>query len=309
MKISRAVTEYLRFCKTAKGFSPHTLRNYRHYLSAFEQWASNNNLENIEDLSGEDIIEFQEYLLTDKPDLTHKTVNYYLIALRALLKYLLGRDLEVMAPDKVTLAKVPGRQIQFLEREEVERLLQSSVGSTLIDLRDNAVINVLYSSGLRVSELIGLERRMVNISRGEFSIKGKGGKTRPVFLSPEAQEALGLYIKARHDSNPFVFIRHFSNIELDSRQKRGLTSRSIQRILTQRSKLAGIVKPVTPHKLRHSFATELLRNGADLRSVQALLGHSSVTTTQIYTHVTDQSLRETHQRFFPATGDNQAGEP
>ncbi len=304
MKTSRAIKEFLRFCKTAKGFSPHTLRNYTHYLSVFEDWLNANGIEKIEDLSSEDVLEFQISLQEDSPEKTRnqKTLNYYLIAVRSLLKYLLGRDLAVLPPEKITLAKVPERQIHFLEPEEMETLLNAGSETGLNALRDQAVMQVLYSSGLRVSELVALKIAQINLERGEFSVRGKGGKVRPVFLSDEAQSALTQYLNARHDGNPSAFIRHFKNPKLDDKQKLPLTIRSIQRILRQRARLAGVVKPVTPHKMRHSFATTLLRNGADLRSVQALLGHSSVTTTQIYTHVTDKGLKEIHQRFHTKDG-------
>jgi site-specific recombinase XerD len=214
-----------------------------------------------------------------------------------MLKYLVGRDVAVMAPDRIELGKVSERQIHFLEPEEVSRLLEPPLESSITQLRDQAVLQLLFSSGLRVSELTGLKKSDVNIERGEFSVRGKGGKIRPVFLSESAQAALSAYLAARTDSHPYLFIRHFKNTALDSKAKGGLTTRSVQRILKERAQLAGITKPVTPHKLRHSFATNLLRNGADLRSVQAMLGHASITTTQLYTHVTDKNLRETHERF------------
>jgi len=298
MKTARAIQEFIRYCRAARGLSANTVRNYNHYLRVFGDWASSVKLATIEDLTQEDILDFQVWLQEQQPNLSRKTLNYYLIALRALLKHLIGRDLTVLPPDKIELGRVSERQIHFLEPEEVSRLLETDGETTLTTLRDRAMIQLLYASGLRVSEVIALKREQVNLDRGEFTVRGKGGKVRPVFMSDEAVTALTTYLEARTDTNPYLFIRHFKNIQLDSRPKHGLTPRSIQRILQNRARLAGIVKPVTPHKLRHSFATTLLRNGADLRSVQALLGHSSVTTTQLYTHVTDQSLRETHRRFI-----------
>lgn len=299
MKSSRAIKEFLRYCKTAKGFSPHTVRNYSHYLKVFEEWLTDNGIEKIENLSSEDILEFQVSLQKDEGEKkrSQKTLNYYLIAVRSLLKYLLSREVEVLSPDKIALAKVSERQVHFLDTEEMETLLDAGKLSNLNDLRDQAILHVLYSSGLRVSELVSLKTSQINLERGEFSVKGKGGKVRPVFLSSEAKLALESYTAARKDTNQFVFIRHFKNPQLDDKHKQPLTVRSVQRVLRDRARLAGIVKPVTPHKMRHSFATTLLRNGADLRSVQALLGHSSVTTTQIYTHVTDKGLKEVHKRF------------
>lgn len=296
MKIERAVKEYLRYCGTTRGFSPHTLRNYDHYLNTLRIWCEENKVSTVENLTSDDVLDFQ-VALQQEDKLSHRTINYYLIAIRALLRYLINRDLKVIAPDKIELAKVPQRQIHFLEPEEVQRLLFSSEAETLATLRDQAMINLLYSSGLRVSELTSLKRNQVNLSRGEFSIRGKGGKVRPVFLSEEASKSLQRYLDSRRDTNPYLLIRHYKNVEADSKAKTSLSARSVQRILTERARLAGLTKPVSPHKLRHSFATLLLQNGADLRSVQAMLGHSSVTTTQLYTHVTDKSLRETHQRF------------
>ncbi|QQG49841.1 MAG: tyrosine-type recombinase/integrase [Candidatus Berkelbacteria bacterium] len=297
MKLERAIKEYLRYCSATRGFSPHTIRNYSHYLGVLGSWCDENKVARVEDLTSDDILDFQVFL-NDKSNLTHRTINYYLIAIRALLKYLINRDVKVIAPDRIELAKVAERQIHFLEPEEIERLLEiGEAEPTLTTLRDQAMINLLYSSGLRVSELTSLKRSQVNLKRGEFSVRGKGGKVRPVFLSDEAQSSLQRYLKTRQDTNPYLLIRHYKNAAADSKATGGLSVRSIQRILNQRARLSGITKPVSPHKLRHSFATLLLQNGADLRSVQALLGHSSVTTTQIYTHVTDKNLRETHQRF------------
>jgi len=244
----------------------------------------------------EDVNEYQLWLHTDQSGRGQKTINYYLIALRALLKYLISRDVEVVSPEKVTLSKTPGRQVSFLENDEVERLRQAIPTDSLNGLRDKAIVSVLYATGLRLSEIVGLKRNQVSLVSGEFSVRGKGGKVRPVFLTEVAQDDLATYVESRSDTNPFVFIRHYKNPEHDSR-KEPLTGRSIQRALAHYARAAGITKPMSPHKLRHSFATDLLRNGADLRSVQALLGHSSITTTQVYTHITDKSLKEIHSRF------------
>lgn len=304
MQTTRAIQEFVRYCRASRGLAPNTLRNYEHYLSAFSAWCLANKVTAIEQLTREDVLDFQVNLQQTNPKLGRKTMNYHLIALRALLKYLVGRDLSVIAPDKIGLAKVPERQIHFLNPAEIDQLLSAPSSDTKTALRDQAIIQLLYSGGLRVSELVSLKRDTVNVERGEFSIRGKGGKVRPIFLSEPARQALGAYLQKRADSNPFLFIRHFKDAALDNHSKQGLTARSIQRLLHQRARLAGIVKPVSPHKLRHSFATTLLQNGADLRSVQALLGHSSVTTTQLYTHVTDKGLREVHQRFLKPSANN-----
>lgn len=304
MLIRRAIKEYLRHCKVGKGYSTNTLKSYQQYLAVFEDWAGQSNLTNIEQISLEDIEDFQEHLHLAE-NRGAKTINYYLIALRSFFKYLLGRDVAVLAPERVTLAKTPARQVHFLETEEVEQLLAAPEGINLNTQRDRAILEVLYSTGLRVSELVGLKKSNVNLKTGEFSVKGKGGKVRPVFLRDRAIEALKSYLDTRPDSNPVLFIRHQKNPQLDEKAN-ALTARSVQRLLKHYGALAGIVKPLTPHKLRHSFATELLRNGADLRSVQELLGHSSITTTQVYTHVTNKSLRDVHQRFLESKKIEQA---
>lgn len=297
MKTTRAISEFIRYCRTVRGFSPNTVRNYEHYLNVFGAWCEQNQLTTIAKLTADDILDFQISLQDGDKTLGRQTLNYYLIAVRAMLKYLVGRDIKVMAPDRIELSKVGERQIHILEPEELSRLLKEPHSASKDSLRDQALLHLLFSSGLRVSELTGLKRRDVNTERNEFSVRGKGGKVRPVFLSGDAKESLSRYLAKRSDSHPSLFIRHFKNVALDSKTKDGLTARSVQRILKERAKLAGITKVVTPHKLRHSFATNLLRNGADLRSVQAMLGHASITTTQLYTHLTDKNLRETHERF------------
>jgi site-specific recombinase XerD len=208
------------------------------------------------------------------------------------------RDIKSVPPEKVELGKQEDRQVSFLEEAELERLLGAPQGAGLSALRDRAMLATLFSTGMRVSELCSLNRDMVSVTRGEVSVRGKGGKVRPVFVSPEAGEHLGEWLKARSDMDQALFIRIPRNGQFGQYDDLRLTPRSIQRIVKDHAVAAGIVgKKVSPHTLRHSFATDLLRNGADIRSVQAMLGHSSVTTTQIYTHVTDASLRDVHQRF------------
>lgn len=301
MTLGRAIKEYLRYCHVSKGYSPNTLRNYRAYLNHFLSWAEAQKISRVEDLTSEDILEFQISLSKDQSTTRSRpTQNYYLIAIRSMLGYLLGRDLEVLPPGKITLSKTPGRQIGFLEPAEVDRIRQAIPQETLNQKRDRAILSLLYSSGLRISELVSLKRHQVSVTAGEFSVLGKGGKVRPVFLTEAAKTDLKNYVGSRQDVNPFLFIRHHKNRELDN-IKRPVTARTVQRQLNIYARLAGVTKPVSPHKLRHSFATDLLRNGADLRAVQALLGHASITTTQVYTHVTDQSLKDIHRRFH---GDN-----
>lgn len=296
MTIRRAIKEFIRYCQTTKNYAPNTIRNYKYYLRTFEQWAEANRVEEIEQLTTEDVEEYTLYLKKREQPLSSSTTNYYLIALRAMLRYLVNRDIQVAPPDKVILGKIPGRQVEFLEPEETTKLLEVINGSDLAARRDRAIVSLLFSTGLRISELIALTRNKVGKNTIEFSVMGKGGKVRPVFLTEIAQEMVSQYLTARQDTNPYLFIRHFQNPVHDS-NKKPLTARSIQRLLTDYAKIAGIEKAVTPHKLRHSFATDLLRNGADLRSVQALLGHSSITTTQVYTHITDKTLRDIHEKF------------
>lgn len=296
METSRAVKDFLRHCKVSRGYSVNTLKNYRQYLKVFETWAIDNKVDLIEKIKLEDIEDFQEHLHSSERR-NKITINYYLIAVRSLLKYLLSRDIEVLAPERIVLAKIPSRQVHFLEKDEINKLRRAPEGNSLSTLRDRAILEVLFSTGLRVSELTSLKKSKVNLKTGEFSIRGKGAKVRPVFLIEDAKKALGAYLKKRKDDNLFVFIRHHKNPEND-KESNPLTARSIQRLLKHYGALAGIVKPLSPHKLRHSFATELLRNGADLRSVQELLGHSSITTTQVYTHVTNKDLKEIHKKFL-----------
>jgi len=303
MAIGRAIKEYLRHLTISRGLAAHTLKNYRRYLQAFADWTREHGLERVEQISGEDLLEFQLFLRRDQQHLAPKTQNYYLIAIRGLCKYLISRDVVVIPADKITLAKIEQREILFLESAEFEQLLSAITGTELNSLRDRALINLLYSTGLRISELVALERQKVTAETEEFSVRGKGGKIRPVFLTTAARESLAEYLRARSDSNPALLIRHHKDPAKDETTS-PLGSRSIQRLLTHWAKLAGLGQTVTPHKLRHSFATALLRRGADLRSVQALLGHSSIITTQAYTHVTDKSLRDVHRRFH----DQPAGE-
>ena len=226
------------------------------------------------------------------------TQNYHIIAIRGFLKYLAKRDIKTIPAEKVELGKQEEREVTFLEPAELRRLLQAPEGTSLSSLRDRAILETLFSTGLRVSELCSLNRDEIDINRGEFAVRGKGNKLRLVFLSEPAKAALASYLDKRNDAHEALFIRIPRNERFEKYEDLRLTPRSVQRIIKKYAVIAGIVgKKVSPHALRHSFATDLLRSGADIRSVQALLGHSSVTTTQIYTHVTDKQLREVHQRF------------
>lgn len=295
--------DFLEYLEIEKNRSAKTIENYNRYLSRFLAYTKISKPSEItEDL----IRRYRIYLnrLTDtkgKP-LKKVTQNYHVIALRSFLKYLSKRDIRAVPAEKVELGKQEQREVTFLEKPDLDRFLSSPQGAALPNLRDKAILETLFSTGLRVSELCSLNRDEIDTNRGEFSVRGKGGKIRVVFLSDDAKTALEIYLKKRADTDPALFIRipknnAFGNPPAGGEELR-LTPRSIQRIIKKYAVMAGIVgKHVSPHTLRHSFATNLLRNGADIRSVQALLGHSSITTTQIYTHVTDKQLRETHQKF------------
>lgn len=231
-------------------------------------------------------------------ELQKTTQNYHLIALRSFLKYCAKRDIEAMSADKIELARTRRPQVTFLSSEEMKRLLDQPDLSSLTGLRDRAILELLYSSGLRISELVGLNKDHINLKRLEFMVRGKGQKDRPVFISPEAAKWVQLYMDGREDNSPPLFVRTSGVKKSDtSGNHLRLTARSIQRLVARYALMAGITKHVSPHTLRHSFATDLVMNGADLRSVQAMLGHSNIATTQIYTHLTDPHLKSIHTRF------------
>lgn len=240
--------------------------------------------------------------------LSPATQNYHLIAVRSFLKYLAKREIKSLAAERVELGKMPDRNISFLSGDELKRFLSAPLESAGDDevraTRDKAILELLFSTGLRVSELVSLRRDDAELTRGEIGVIGKGRKRRVVFISPDAAEWMKKYLKLRRDMSPFLFANHDraarsreSHAAQDERGQEGLTSRSVQRLVEKYAREAGIMKKVTPHVLRHSFATDLLHNGADIRSVQAMLGHASITTTQVYTHVTDVQLKKIHQQF------------
>lgn len=293
-------TQYLEYLEIEKDRSPKTIENYDHYLSRFLDWAKVNSPADITD----DLIRkyrLQLNRFTDKKGRSLKkiTQNYHVIALRNFLKYLAKRDIKILPADKIELGKTRRQEVEFLDNDEIERIFEAASGGDLKSLRDRAILELLYSSGLRVSELTKLNRDQLNLETQEFSVRGKGGKIRVVFISDRAKVALEKYLEKRIDIDPAVFIRigmkHFEKKK--AIQNLRLTPRSIQRIVKFYAIKAGIVKDVHPHTLRHSFATDLIANGADIRSVQEMLGHSSVTTTQIYTHVTNRQLKEIHKAF------------
>lgn len=298
--LSRYIQEFLEDVEIARGRSARTVRNYHDYLTRFAQWAGNPAPSTID---AEMIRKFRLFLNREVPGrqpgemLKKSTQNYHLIALRAFLKYLAKRDVPTLAPEKVELAKQGSRDVGFLEPEELARLLAVPRKDPLLTgVRDTAILELLFSTGLRVSEAAGLKIEHVRADRDEFTVLGKGGKHRVVFLSPAAKAAIAAYLERRRDTSPFLFVRH-DRAGGGATESHPLTPRSVQRIVDNCAREAGITKHVSPHMLRHTYATDLLRNGADIRSVQALLGHASITTTQVYTHVTDQQLKGVHERF------------
>jgi len=307
MELSDLIQDFLEYCEIEKGHSELTIRNYEHYLNRFYEFLAGEGTRKVtpKAITQDKIRAYRLYLNrlegADGEGMKKITQNYHLIAIRAFLKYLAKRDIETLSPEKIELSDAKRRQIGFLEPKEVEMLFAAPLKfekKPEVAKRDVAIMETLFSTGLRVSELVALDRDKINLERMEFSIRGKGGKDRVVFISSSAASAIRTYLKERHDSAKPLFI-HFSGSKDEENEGEylRLTARSIQRLMAKYAKLAGITKRVTPHILRHSFATDLLINGADIRSVQAMLGHSSITTTQMYTHVTDQQLREVHRAF------------
>lgn len=297
--VSELVTDFLEHMEIEQNRSQKTIQNYHHYLMRLVEFSGNCDIKELEpDLVRKWRLWLNRLADRDGKPITKTTQNYHLIALRSFLKYLAKRDIPALTSDKVELASVKRPQVGFLEPSEVERLMESIDTANPVGLRDRAIIELLFSGGLRVSELVSLNRDHINLQRREFSIRGKGQKDRLIFISPQAAGWLEKFLKSRRDNFKPLFI-HYSGSKdgLDEGTYTRLTARSVQRLVTRYGKLAGITKRVTPHTLRHSFATDLLSNGADLRSVQSLLGHANVSTTQIYTHLTDPQLKSVHERF------------
>lgn len=282
------------------GRAPRTITNYERSLEKFFTWSG---ARYPEDITFDRIREFRIFLNRSENGrggpLRKTTQIYHVVVLRSFLKFLAKEDIETVPAEKIEIGKVPDRQVDFLELDEVTRLIEAADGASLRERRDRAILELLFSAGLRVSELTGLDRNQVNLGKGEFSVRGKGSKLRVVFLSDAARAALERYLDKRTDMDPALFIS-LPKKGLGKERKNGslrLTDRSVQRLVKRCAVKAGIVKDVHPHTLRHSFATDLLHNGADIRAVQSMLGHSSITTTQIYTHVTNERLREIHEKF------------
>lgn len=298
--IQKLLKDYLNYLEIEKNRSPKTRENYEHYLGEFLKFAK---IKSPKEITEELVREFRLALARSKPsDAAHGqgskrslkkiTQNYYIIALRGFLKYLLKRDIKVLAPEKIELPKIPERQIEVLEYEELERLLKTPKGQDLRSLRDKAILETFFSTGLRLSELCNLGRH-IDLKSGELSVRGKGDKLRVVFLSDSAKKAIKSYLAKRTDTDAALFI----SLDRSGGVLGKITPRAVERLVEARAKEAGIPKKIHVHLLRHSFATDLLMNGADLRSVQELLGHANISTTQIYTHLTNKELREIHRTF------------
>ena len=314
MYVSELISDFLESLEIEKGRSTRTIENYSLYLDRFYTLCS-------EELSGDDDLKpsditpemLRKYRLKlnrfednqNHERLSALTQSYHLIALRGFLKYLAKRGVKSLDPSLVDLPRAAKKQVTFLHYDEIERMLNEIPTDTETGLRDRAIIELLFSGGLRVSELCKLNRDSINLERREFVVRGKGKKDRPIFIDQSTADRIKDYLDARTDSLPALFLNNSKNQQIPSTSGdyRRLTPRSIERIVQDYTRKAGITKHVTPHTLRHSFATDLLMNGADLRSVQSLLGHANISTTQIYTHVTDPHLREVHERFHTETKD------
>lgn len=287
------INQFLEHLEIERGLSKATLTNYHFYLNRFATFSQKFKITNVLEINQELIKKYRLYInrikLKDGENFKKNTQNYHLISIRSFLKYLAKNNIKALAPEKIELAKQQPRQVNFLESSEIIKILQAPLQikqESLIKNRDKAILEMLFSTGLRVSELTKLEIKDINLSREEFTIRGKGGKLRLVFLSPEAKKSLSEHLENN------------KNIIENKKQKIfNLTARSVQRIVNKYAKIAGITKQVTPHTLRHTYATDLLINGADIRSVQTMLGHSSITTTQVYTHITDNQLRDVYKAF------------
>lgn len=301
MQLTDLKRNFLEYLEIEKGRSLRTIDNYDRYLTRFLEYAKTDDPKRLT----EDVVRGYRLYLNRQPGvkpaggradtLKKNTQNYYLIALRAFLKYMRRRGVVSLDPERIELAKVSERSLDLISPQELKRLMDAPDTSVLHGLRDRAILELLFSTGLRVSELCNLNTDDIDLSRDEFSVRGKGEKIRVVFLSDRAREALRAYLAGRTDMDEAMFIQYGKNAK--NKDELRLSPRSVERLIKQYAVKAGITRKVTPHVIRHSFATDLLSNGADLRSVQALLGHAHIATTQVYTHVTDKHLREVHKKF------------
>lgn len=302
-ELEKFAVDFLDYCEVEKNRSQLTVRNYDHYLRRFLEFSK---IKKPSEISQELVRHYRIYLNRLKDEqgkpLKKITQSYHITALRAFLKYLSKRDIKTLAAEKIELPKIAGRQVEFLDSEELEKLMAQPKTDKIQGLRDRTILEVLFSTGLRIGELVSLTRQQVNPKKDEFSVRGKGDKLRVVFLSDRARRWLGLYLKARQDNLKPLFINHPKNAgKLDKKiqdlNARRLTCRSIQRLIKKYAMVAGVNKKVTPHILRHSFATDLLASNVNIRAVQRMLGHANLSTTQIYTHVTDTELRQIHKKY------------
>ena len=301
MYLSDYILDHIEYLEVEKGRSAKTTENYSLYLNRFIEFAGN---VKPEEITNELIRKYRLWLNRYKNDsgdgLSALTQSYHLIAMRGFLKYLSRRDIKSLDPSRIELPKAAKKQVTFLHCDEVELLVNTIDTDDETGLRDRAIVELLFSSGLRISELVGLNRDHINMARREFTVRGKGQKDRLVFVSKSAAARVQEYLDTRQDSLPALFISYGKNAGQEpttSGNYRRLSARSIQRMVQKYARLAGITKHVSPHTMRHSFATDLLINGADIRSVQDMLGHSDISTTQIYTHITDAHLRDAYDRF------------
>ncbi|MEK7557998.1 MAG: tyrosine-type recombinase/integrase [Patescibacteria group bacterium] len=315
--MNKYITDFLEYLEIDKGLSQATVLNYSFYLKRFAKFAKEHNVILPIKINKELVHQYRLWLnrllSAENKNLKKNTQNYHLIALRGFLKFLVKIDVASLEPTKIELAKQEQRQVDFLEGSNLERLLAAPLNTSSLEIikkRDKAILELFFSTGLRVSELCKLKIENINFKKnykssqqintsnktGEFTVRGKGSKLRIVFLSTDAKYWLEKYLKIRKDFNPYLFISH-DKATKNRKEETNITPRTIQRLVQKYAKIAGITKQVTPHTMRHSYATNLLINGADIRSVQSMLGHSSITTTQIYTHITDQQLRDVHKTF------------
>jgi site-specific recombinase XerD len=304
MLFAKTKTDFLEYLEIEQNRSQKTIQNYDHYLTRLIDFAGDIK---VSDIDPELIRKWRLWLnrlgTNTSDELGKTTQNYHLIALRSFLKYCAKRDIPALTADKIELARTQRKQVTFLNEDELKRIFEQPDVASITGLRDRAILELLFSSGLRVSELVGLDRDHINLKRREFMVRGKGQKDRPIFISQQAADWIEQYLSQRKDTTRPLFVRYSGTKQVDlSGNFHRLTVRSVQRIVARNALLAGITKHVSPHTLRHSFATDLLMNGADIRSVQAMLGHSNIATTQIYTHVTDPHLRAVHEKFHRHNG-------
>jgi site-specific recombinase XerD len=298
LNLTTLVRRFLEYLEVERNCSRLTIRNYQHYLDVLVTYLVESGISEprIKDVNLEEIRKFRLFLA--RQELKSVTQGYYVIAIRSMLKWCVKNDVECLSPEKLEVPKTAEHSLKFLDDDQISRLLNQPILSTKVGLRDKAILELLFSTGLRVSELVGLDRDQINLKTREFGVVGKGGKARVVFVSKHSAEYLERYLRSRTDKLKPLFIRIGGKKEISSTdEEMRLTVRSIQRLVKHYVTLAKIPVMATPHTLRHSMATDLLKAGADIRSVQEILGHKNISTTQIYTHVTDARLREVHDKF------------